>query len=291
MLRQRVISSALGLPPIIALIWVGGAWFSVAVGLIVLAGTAELYETATRANGRAAGPGGVGMKRRPMWPLGLAFSPLLVAAAHFGGPWPAAALTVLIVLGLVAALSRDLIGAQPTRARAPTQWDGPSPAGLNDWLWTVGGVLYVGWLGSYLVLLRGLEEGRAWTLLAILSTFTADIAAYFTGRAWGRRKLAPSISPGKTIEGTLGGIVGAVAAAVALNYITGLRASWTIIAPLGLLLGIAAVAGDLVESMFKRAAGVKDAGVLIPGHGGVLDRLDSVLFVAAVVYYYARWIA
>src|SRR3989304_1017660 len=119
MLRQRVISSALGLPPIIALIWVGGAWFSVAVGLIVLAGTAELYETATRASGRAAGPGGVGMKRRPMWPLGLAFSPLLVAAAHFGGPWPAAALTALIVLGLVAALSRD-----PAAGPHPRRWTG-----------------------------------------------------------------------------------------------------------------------------------------------------------------------
>jgi len=162
---------------------------------------------------------------------------------------------------------------------------------LDDWTWAVAGLLYVGLLGSHFVLLRGLSNGRDLVYLAVFGTFAADTTAYFVGRAIGRRKLAPSISPGKTVEGTLGGLAGGFAAAVLANYLLGIRLEAALIVPLALLLPIAAVLGDLAESILKRGMRVKDAGHVIPGHGGFLDRLDSLLFTVPVVYYFVIWVA
>jgi phosphatidate cytidylyltransferase len=121
-----------------------------------------------------------------------------------------------------------------------------------------------------------------WALLALAVTWAADVAAYAVGTRFGRRRIAPRVSPGKTLEGTIAGLFAAALVAVAFGAIYGL-------APLGvavvaLLAGPAALAGDLLESMLKRAAGAKDSGGIIPGHGGVLDRIDSLLLVAPVVY-------
>jgi phosphatidate cytidylyltransferase len=154
---------------------------------------------------------------------------------------------------------------------------------------TLLGAAYLGSLGGAVTALRFLPPDRdgAWRLVLLLAiVMVADTAAFFVGSAAGRRKLAPAISPGKTIEGAAGGLAGGVAAA-ALVRALGLPSI-----PLGhaLLLGLAVaalgVAGDLVESLLKRWAGVKDSGVLFPGHGGMLDRLDSILFGAPVLYYY-----
>ncbi len=154
----------------------------------------------------------------------------------------------------------------------------------------MGGVLYIGWLGSHLVLLRQLDNGQDWVYLAVFATFANDTSAYFVGRAIGRTKLVPRISPGKTVEGSLGGILFGALGLVLLNWALGLRVDvWPLI-PLAVLVPVAAQLGDLAESLIKRGAGVKDAGVLVPGHGGVLDRLDSVLFAVPVVYYYALWV-
>jgi phosphatidate cytidylyltransferase len=106
----------------------------------------------------------------------------------------------------------------------------------------------------------------------------------------GRRKLAPSISPGKTVEGTIGGIAGGCAAVLLANYLLGIRLETALIVPLALLLPFAAVLGDLAESIIKRGMHIKDAGTIVPGHGGFLDRLDSILFAVPAVYYFVTWV-
>jgi phosphatidate cytidylyltransferase len=171
---------------------------------------------------------------------------------------------------------------------------------FHQWAWTIAGALYVGWMLSYWLNLRGLEDGREWVYLAMLTTFANDTGAFFIGRARGRHKLAPTISPAKTWEGAIGGLVSAILAsivtAVVLKLISvGLGTPfafryWQIIV-LGLLVAFFAQVGDLVESLLKRKLGVKESGNLLPGHGGVLDRFDSLIFVGAVIYYYVIWVA
>ncbi|HYM15150.1 MAG TPA: phosphatidate cytidylyltransferase, partial [Dehalococcoidia bacterium] len=168
------------------------------------------------------------------------------------------------------------------------------PAGGDlavDVFWTLGGVTYVGFLGGFMVLLRDLDaDGRSWVYLTVLSTFAVDTGSYFVGRTIGRRPLAPTISPKKTVEGFLGGYVAGFAAVVVLNTAFGIGVDPGRITLLGALLPPVAALGDLGESAVKRAMGIKDASGLIPGHGGVLDRLDSILFTFALVYLFTQWV-
>ncbi|MFC1870616.1 phosphatidate cytidylyltransferase, partial [Chloroflexota bacterium] len=157
---------------------------------------------------------------------------------------------------------------------------------FRDWSWTIAGILYVGWLLSYLVALRGVAAGRDWVFLALFTIFASDISAFFVGRAWGKHRLAPSISPRKTWEGAVAGVLGAVVISLVVVKLSGLPLSFPQAILLGILVGILGQLGDLVESLFKRNTGVKESGKLMPGHGGVLDRIDSVVFAGVVVYYY-----
>jgi phosphatidate cytidylyltransferase len=208
---------------------------------------------------------------RPLWLPGA-----MLLACAFATPlmvmrwslWPAA-----MVLLLAATLLRatDL----PTSV--------PAAAG------TTLAASYLGALGGTLAALRVLPvaEGGAWRMVMLLAVVMAnDTFAYFTGSAIGRRKLAPTISPGKTIEGTLGGVVGAVIAALLVQRfgLPGIPVAHA--ALLGVAVAVLGTVGDLVESLLKRWAGVKDSGHLFPGHGGMLDRLDSLLFGAPALYYY-----
>jgi phosphatidate cytidylyltransferase len=157
---------------------------------------------------------------------------------------------------------------------------------------SVSGIVYVGWLLSHLLLLRGLGAGTGWDVglkwvtLAFFSTWVADSTAYFFGRAFGKQKLAPDISPKKTVEGAIGGGLSALLVAALWGPVVGITA-WQ-----GGLIGagvsVLSVLGDLAESALKRYTGVKDSGALLPGHGGVLDRFDSSLFVLPFVYYIAK---
>lgn len=155
--------------------------------------------------------------------------------------------------------------------------------GLADMSITVFGSVYVGFLLSYLILIRGLGNGVWLVLLVLVATWINDIVAYAVGVTLGRTKLAPSISPGKTWEGTIAGIAAATLVLGAMTFITYLDTVERTI--LGGVVGLAAIAGDLAESRLKRELGVKDAGKLIPGHGGFLDRFDSLLFVSGASYY------
>ena len=170
----------------------------------------------------------------------------------------------------------------------------PREKAFHSWAWIVAGVLYVGWMLSYWIRLGMLANGREWVCLAVVATFAYDTGAFFVGGAWGRHRLAPTISPGKTWEGVAGGLLSAIAVATAVSRIPAFFASigaecWQV-AILACLVGLSAQGGDLVESLLKRNAGVKESGKLLPGHGGVLDRVDSLIFVGVVVYYCVVWV-
>ena len=158
---------------------------------------------------------------------------------------------------------------------------------------TLGGILYIGWLGSYIISLRDLPNGQWWLLLVLPSCWITDGAAYFVGSRLGKHKMSPRVSPKKTWEGYLGGILFGALGTMALASL------WHVSAPqitalkgliLGLCIAIASPLGDLGESMLKREYGIKDSGKVLPGHGGMLDRLDSWLWAAILSYYLIIWI-
>lgn len=157
------------------------------------------------------------------------------------------------------------------------------------WITPIAIIFYPAGFLFHAPLLRNLPQGMEWVLFLLLVTFATDTSAYFVGRAIGKRPLAPSISPSKTWEGAIGGVLGATGVAVAANFVLGLNALLIETIILGILLGVIGQFGDLAESRLKRIASVKDSGWLIPGHGGILDRLDSIVFNILVVYYFVIW--
>ncbi|MBE0695739.1 MAG: phosphatidate cytidylyltransferase [Anaerolineaceae bacterium] len=153
---------------------------------------------------------------------------------------------------------------------------------------TLGGLLYLGWLGSYIISLRDLPDGLWWSLVVIPTISISDAGAYFIGSHFGKHKISQRISPNKSWEGYFGGIVTGTLGAVALAALWHLRAPIITIEK-GLILGLAITIfsplGDLGESMLKRSFGVKDSSRLLPGHGGIMDRIDSWLWAAPIGYY------
>lgn len=159
---------------------------------------------------------------------------------------------------------------------------------------TLLGVLYVAFLGGFLVAMRvGFESGfnLSTKLLGyfFIVVFMSDTGAFYAGRAFGKHKLAPTISPGKTVEGLIGGLLAAAAGAAIATYAFFHELPLQFSIPLAVILTAVGVLGDLAESAMKRGAGAKDAASILPGHGGFLDRLDSLLFGAPILYYFARF--
>ncbi len=158
---------------------------------------------------------------------------------------------------------------------------------VSDWALTFLASIYIGGILQYGIALRALPNGWTLGLLTLVGTWICDTGAYLVGTRWGRRKFAPLLSPHKTWEGTVGGFVSSFLVVLGMGMWLGV--AWWHAASLGVLIPIAAVLGDLTESLLKRSNGVKDSGNLIPGHGGLLDRIDSLLFVVLTVYVYAVW--
>jgi phosphatidate cytidylyltransferase len=268
MLKYRVITAAVGLPIIVLAIWFGDPWpwFTLLITAAALAGTYEFYRIANFD------------RREPLLYLGLLWTFALVLSPHYTNPdLLPGVITATMLISLICLLLRR------SKEKA-----------FRDWAWTIVGSLYIGWMLSYWLNVRGLEDGRNWVYLAMLTTFANDTGAYFIGRARDRHKLAPAISPAKTWEGAMGGLVSAILAAMVVAVILSLISPFTLkywqIILLGFLVSLFAQLGDLVESLLKRNMGVKESGNLLPGHGGILDRFDSLMFVGAVIYYYAVWV-
>jgi len=213
---------------------------------------------------------------RPNYALvgtGLALSALVLARHHLS-----LGLTDLLAAGIVALPAALLLSPGTAERR------------IKDTTITAFGVLYVGLTLSTVVSTRVLAGGEWLVLFLAVVTWAGDTGAYYAGTLWGKHLLAPKISPKKTVEGLLGGIGLAVAAAFLAQvwFVPQLQPMDTVI--LGVVLTGAGLFGDLWESAIKRRAGVKDSGSILPGHGGMLDRIDSLLFTAPTFYYYVTWI-
>jgi phosphatidate cytidylyltransferase len=148
------------------------------------------------------------------------------------------------------------------------------------------GILYIPLLMSHFILIRQTPSGSLWIFFILVLAFTGDIAAYYVGRALGKRKVLPEVSPGKTIEGTVGLVAGSIVGCLLFRQFFFPFVPLVHVVILGLVGSVIGQLGDLSESALKRSAGVKDSGTLLPGHGGILDRLDCLMFITPFVYYY-----
>ncbi len=267
MLRSRILTAAIGLPAIGLAIGLGPGPFAIFLAVVSAGCTIELANLMS------------GSSRS-----GLAFVTVVwtaaIATRHLTPLRDLDAFLITLPLLLVLVLLLP-VGTQ----RRP----------FSSWAWSIVCAFYVGWLISAWGAVYTLEAGKALVVLGLVTTFAYDTSAYFVGSAVGCHKLAPSLSGGKTIEGVAGGMAGAVLVAI----IAHIALSRIVIAlPFGLgatilvavLLSLAAQAGDLVESALKRSVQAKDAGHVLPGHGGMLDRFDSVLFTGTVLYYVSLWL-
>ncbi len=266
-MRERTLSAVAIVPPLLVVLLLGGPWIVALVLLLVALAGRETFR----------------LLRDAGWPaqawlgVAIALSVVIDAAAPSALAGSGAILAAIgIVLAAVGAFTR------------------PEPRdGLVTWVATVFGAVYVGLLGFVVRLemgapdlptsapLAGLGSGRTWVLVLILTVWSYDTGAYLVGRAVGRDRFLTHISPSKTYAGLVGGLAATTVVLGAGFWAAG--QSPVLGALLGPVVGLVAQAGDLAESMLKRAAGAKDSGNLIPGHGGVLDRVDSFLFAAPVM--------
>jgi phosphatidate cytidylyltransferase len=264
MLKTRALVAVIGLPILIAVVVIGGWLFAALVLVALLIGGDEYVRLLRQGNFHP--PEGL------VWAL----IALPLGAVWFDHPgWRAPGLAFLLIGGAAYAIWGMEHG---------------QPRPVYELALAVFGGLYIGWLGSYLLAVRKLEEGAYLTLFLYGCVAFSDSAAYFVGRAWGKHKLSPRVSPKKTWEGYIGSVIGGVLFgalagglpdSAVLNFGHG--------ALIGLLIGVLGTVGDLAMSMIKRQVGAKDSSHLIPGHGGILDRTDSVLVAAVVGYYYLVW--
>jgi phosphatidate cytidylyltransferase len=187
--------------------------------------------------------------------------------------WPEQ-VTSALSLGALLCLITGLLGVPDTNR------------GARAGAWMVMGLVYLPILFGMLSALRRLEHGVVWVFVSLALAWAADTGAYFAGRAFGKTPLFPRVSPKKTWEGAIGGAVSVVLTLGVVKWIWLPHMAWGHVVALGLLGDVAGVIGDLVESAFKRASDVKDSGSILPGHGGILDRVDSLLFTAPVTWLY-----
>ncbi len=280
MLRTRLVTSLFAIPVVVAAAWFGEPWFTILIAVFALLAVTELYRLAS-ATGAS-----------PLPYFGMAFTILFVVSRNPDiVAWLEPRFDIAPMMPLLLTLTVALPMAWLVLRRRAGQT-------FTGWAWTVAGILYTGWLLSHLVALRALPDGRSWVLLVLLGTFASDTAAFLVGSRFGRRQLAPEISPNKTWEGAIAGLAGAAALGLLFAtetvfgadnplHISGL-ALWQA-ALLGLVISVFGQVGDLAESLLKRNAAAKDSGDVFPGHGGVLDRIDSIVFAGIVVYYLVVW--
>ncbi len=272
----RWLTAAVAMPIVLLFVWFGGWAAFAATLLVVVLGTLELHNMLLHAG------------YHPLIWISFSLSVLFLLSAMF----PLQRLLILEV-GLGASLPVSFVWIFLRRQKLE--------GALVDWALTLTIAVYLGWPMSYFLLIRGYEPsmlhftgpvwvslppGAWWLLITLLGVWGFDASAFFAGRYFGRHKLAPTISPAKTWEGVLGGMILSITAGLVLTVIP-LGVPWYLAIVLGILIGVAGTVGDLAESLIKRQTNVKDSGQIIPGHGGMLDRVDSLLFAVIVVYFFS----
>jgi phosphatidate cytidylyltransferase len=266
MLRDRLVVILILIPTGVGMLLAGGAVFTVLTAILIGMASweyARLFSTPD--------------KPVPPGILAIGCMGLVILRGFFGFDHTGIALTGIIFLSSIWFLFRFEHRGEKKAASA---------MGI-----TLGGTLYLGWLGAYFVSLRELSYGYWWMLVCLAAVGAADSAAYLVGRIWGKHPLTRFISPKKTWEGFIGGVVGAALASFALGWLirwpagmaSGINSTSGLL--LGVLIGLLGPLGDLAISMIKREVSQKDSGDFFPGHGGVLDRIDSWLVMAVVGYY------
>ncbi|WP_411501727.1 phosphatidate cytidylyltransferase [Brevibacillus centrosporus] len=256
-MKQRIITGLIGGAAFLLLIYLGGSWYSLLVLLLAVIGHFEFMRMAGLQPWNVASILGYILMISILWPS-LTFSTWLTIST------PDLMIAVLLLLLIYSVLRKNQFHIEHIAL-------------------TLVGALYIGFGFTYMAATRNLPDGLMLTVLVILGIWSTDSGAYFVGKAIGKRKLWPEISPNKTIEGSLGGLLASIVVVLAVNAIFGgldtLQAFL-----IAVVAGIIGQLGDLVESGLKRHFGVKDSGQLIPGHGGVLDRFDSFLLVFPVLH-------
>ena len=260
MLRARLAVAAIGLPLLALLVVAPATVFAAAATVLLAAATYELVRAANVEWPRYV-------------PLSAAVATaLLVAWTRQLDDFPVWALLLLPLIALYGLLR-----------------PGPGPRHFRE-AWWLGSVMYVAVLGTHWVLLRDIDDGRAWILVLLGVTFATDTGAYAVGRLLGSHLMAPGISPGKTWEGFAGGYVAGIAAGLGIPLALDLDPGPIVLALIAAWLPVMAVLGDLAESALKRRIGVKDTSGLLPGHGGLLDRMDSLLLAGPCLYWIVQWV-
>lgn len=275
MLKQRLLTAAIGLPLLAAAVWFNSPVpiFTIMTAVFGLFASLEFYRL-------------VKLDKLPLAYFGVLWTLLFILSRDAR---LLAAIKPHFDTGLVSPL---LLTSSITFSLGGLLIRRPREQAFNSWAWTMAGILYTGWLLSYIVAIRTAEDGRNWVYLTLFVAFASDTFAFFVGRKWGKHKLEPTISPAKSWEGAFAGIIGSVIVTLLFTLPSPLQVNislWQAVI-LGVLVSIFSQFGDLVESLFKRNVGVKDSSRMLPGHGGLLDRMDSVVFAGVLVYYYMLWV-
>ncbi|MFH1239198.1 MAG: phosphatidate cytidylyltransferase [bacterium] len=261
MISQRIMVALFGIPLILFLIYLGSVPFLGLVLLIVALGLSEFYSLVQK-HGYV-----------PFKVIGVLTAMILVLSVYLNMDTKIFLTTFILLLFLMRLYTLKIEGA------------------ILDISITVLGVIYVGWLISYLISLRQLPFwGREYTYLVFITTWSVDNGAYVVGMTMGKHKAIPQISPHKSSEGMIGGIIGGFLAVLAAKWLFIPHLDYIHCLGIGLALGIIGQLGDLSESLLKRDAQVKDTSNFLPGHGGILDRFDSLLFTAPALYYYIKFL-
>jgi phosphatidate cytidylyltransferase len=259
-LYLRIISAAILIPVALRTVWLGNPALLILSGVVVGFGLLEMRSIALKA--------GWGFHTWLGFGLAIVFLVLPVAIQS----------RAIIVFGIcIGTILAGIVGVFGNSSEPEGH-----PRKAMAFIATAGSALYIGGLAGYIPALRDLDEGLLWVMLLLGSVWGFDIAAFWIGSLYGRHRLAPEISPGKTWEGVFGGLLGAVGVGLIAGFLGSISFGLSVSA--AILMSISGQVGDLFESRLKRRANIKNSGWILPGHGGVLDRVDSLLFAGPVAY-------
>lgn len=261
--RKRWITGLVVLPFLIYLIYAGGVAFASMIAVAAVLAFWEYFRIASNSQDDNF--------RKIVTPIGYLTAILMVAASY-----QFSAEMIIVVLGANIIISGLVF----------LFFFNSTPQMIESFRIQIQGVVYIPLSLSILVLIRNGSDGISWIFFLLIIIFAGDTSAFYFGTYFGRHKLSPSVSPGKTVEGSIGGFLANIAVGAVFKFLLFPHLSWGFCFFFFILIGAAGQVGDLFESALKRMSGVKDSGIILPGHGGILDRIDALLFATPVMYFF-----